>query len=83
MAKSYTADNIGEIARIKEVLDKLNINYNIDDSLTVIVKMKKVDRLANWDKWAQIMHDYIESFTISKYGGSDDEDDDFDLMSIT
>ena len=44
-------------------------------------KMKKYDRLADWDKFAQEMHDYIESFTISKYGGNNE--DDFDLMAVT
>lgn len=39
------------------------------------------DRLGNWDKWAVIMHNYIETFTIAKYGANDEED--IDLMSIT
>jgi len=40
-----------------------------------------VDRVGDWDKFAQEMHDYIGKFTVSKYGGSDKPT--FDLMVVT
>jgi hypothetical protein len=45
-------------------------------------KLDKFDRVGDWDKFAKIMHDYIETFTVSKYG-VESEEDGFDLMSIT
>jgi len=39
-----------------------------------------VDRVANWDKFAAEMHDYIEKFTLSKYGTTENK---VDLMTFT
>jgi hypothetical protein len=42
--------------------------------------IKKIDRVADWDDWSKIMHDYIEGFTTKKYG---QESKGFDLMTVT
>ena len=43
-----------------------------------------VDRVGNWDKFAKEMHDYIEKYTVKKYGSKDESGSvEFDLMSIT
>lgn len=41
---------------------------------------KKFDRVKDWDEWSNLMHTYIENFTVSKYG---DDSQGFDLMSVT
>jgi hypothetical protein len=40
-----------------------------------------VDRVGDWDKFAKEMHDYIEKFTVQKYGS--EEMSGFDLMTVT
>lgn len=72
---------------IKQILDEFGLDYTVEhidaiDEFAIELKTSKVDRVGNWDKWATIMHDYIEKFTVSKYGAGEDNDD-FDLMTIT
>lgn len=50
----------------------------VDDKITTLPQ--KFDRVRDWDEWASKMHDYIESFTITKYG---DDEAGFDLMCVT
>jgi len=40
---------------------------------------KIVDRVKDWDDWSKIMHDYIEKYTVSKYG----QERNVDLMYFT
>ena len=43
------------------------------------MKELQVDRTENWDKFAKIMHNYISSFTVDKYGAVGS----IDLMHFT
>jgi len=40
----------------------------------------KIDRVGDWDEWSKIMQNYIESFTVSKYGQNENS---VDLMYFT
>ena len=63
-------------------MDK-DVKANLENAMNnegVLPKTKKYDRVADWDKFAQEIHDYIDEFTINKYGGNEE---DFDLMSVT
>jgi len=62
-SKEYDTDKL--LARIEE--------------LQKTVSKSNIDRVGDWDKFSKMMHDYIEKFTVGKYGQSKK----FDLMSIT
>lgn len=54
---------------------------NLLEALGVELQPKAgIDRVGDWDKFAQEMHDYIGGFTVAKYGGKQTG---FDLMSVT
>jgi len=70
-----------------EILSMLDdFRYRILSNIQKIEEKEikfEYDRVGDWDRWAQKMHNYIESFTVEKYGTKNDDSSGFDLMTIT
>lgn len=49
------------------------------EELIKIINEMTVDRVKDWNDWAEIMKTYIAGFTVKKYGKTKN----FDLMTIT
>jgi len=87
MGKAIFTESEEKVEYVKKILDEFGAQYTVEhiepiNEFKIEIKSDRVDRVGNWDRWASIMHDYIETFTVAKYGAGED-DDNFDLMTIT